>query len=220
MLELQSRNVPDLVIFYDGINDTSAAYQSGRSTHHNFDHIAAKVKKNESPPQLFVAWIESSNSFHLLKRLVAKLRQKPRNGTALVTYKTMGIDTASLSDLVVGRYISNYEIVDALAQKYGFKFVFFWQPVITIGDKSLTAEEQEMKRKMEPALIELYGSVYDRVQQVVKKYENLYYMAKIFDENEPLVWIDYAHVTPEGNRLIAQKMAQLIMDRNHDRIRN
>jgi hypothetical protein len=29
-----------------------------------------------------------------------------------------------------------------------------------------------------------------------------------------LVWIDTAHVTPEGNRLIAQKMVQVIMDRH------
>ena len=206
--QLQSGNVPDLVIFYDGVNDVYAAYQSGRSTHQNFDQIAAKLKKGESPLS-FVAWIESSNSFHLFKRLVAKLRQKPRKSADLVTYKTMGIDTATLSDSVVERYISNYEIVDALAQKYRFKFLFFWQPVISIGDKPLTSEEQEMRRRMEPMepdVIELYESVYRRVQQVAKKYENLYFMVNIFDEYEPLVWIDEAHVTPVGNRMIAQKM--------------
>jgi hypothetical protein len=214
MLELQSGDVPDLVIFYDGVNDTYAAYQSGRPTHQNFDQIVAKFQRGKSPPPSFVAWIKSSNSFHLLKRLVATLRQKPQNSTDLLTYKTMGIDTATLSDSVVETYISNYEIVDALAREYGYEFRFFWQPVIAVSDKSLTGEEQEMKRRMEPALIELYESVYGRVQQVAKKYENLYYMAKIFDEYEPLVWIDETHVIPEGNRLIAQKMMQAIIDRN------
>ena len=59
----------------------------------------------------------------------------------------MGIDTATLSDSFVETYLGNYKIVDALAQKYGFKFFFFWQPQIAIGDKSLTSEELEMKRE-------------------------------------------------------------------------
>jgi len=214
ILELRSGNVPNLVIFYDGVNDTYAAYQSGRPTHQNFDQIAAKLQKGESPPPSFIAWIESSNSFHLLKRLVAELRQKPSNSKALLTYKTMGIDTGPLSDAVVEKYINNYKIMHVLAREYSFQALFFWQPFITVGDKSLTGEEQEMKRGIDPALIELYGSVYRRVQQVTEKYEDLYYMAKVFDEYEPLVWIDIAHVTPEGNRLIAQKMVRVIMDRH------
>jgi hypothetical protein len=114
----------------------------------------------------------------------------------------------------VETYISNYKIVHALAREYGFEPLFFWQPIITAGDKSLTDEEQEMKGRLDPALIELYESVYRRVQQAAEKYEDLYYMAKVFDEYEPLVWIDSTHVIPEGNRLIAQKMLQVIMDRN------
>jgi hypothetical protein len=212
--ELQSGNIPHLVIYYDGVNDTYAAYQSGRSTHQNFNQIADRLQKGESPPPSFVAWIESLNSFHLLKRFGAGVRQNPQNSTDLLTYKTMGIDTGTLSDSIVETYISSYEIVHALAREYGFKPLFFWQPIITVGDKSLTGEEQEMKGRLDPALIELYESVYRRVQQIAEKYEDLYYMAKVFDEYEPLVWIDSAHVIPEGNRLIAQKMLQVIMDRN------
>jgi lysophospholipase L1-like esterase len=214
MLELQSGNVPDLVIFYDGVNDTYAAYQSGRPTHQNFDQLAAQLEKGNSSPPSFVAWVKSSHSFHLFKRLLAKLRQKPRNSTDLITYKTKGIDTAALGDSVVERYLSNYEIVDALAPKYGFTFLFFWQPVITIGHKSLTSEEQEMRRRMEPALIELYESVYRRVQQVAEKYGNLYYIAEMFDSLNSGVWIDETHVTPVGNRLIAERIFTVITGRN------
>ena len=210
--ELQSGHIPHLVIFYDGVNDTYAAYQSGRSTHQNVDQIAAKIEKGETPPPSLVAWIKSSNLFHLFKRLVAELKEKPQNGTDSLTYKTMGFDTGTVSNSVVEKYISNYEIVHALAQEYGFKPLFFWQPFITVGDKSLTGEEQEMKRELDPALIELYQSVYRRVQEKAKNYKDLYYIANIFDEYEPLVWIDSTHVIPEGNRLIAQKMLQITMD--------
>jgi lysophospholipase L1-like esterase len=209
IMQLQSGNVPDLVVFYDGVNDVYAAYQSGRPTHQNFDQIAAKLENKESSPPL-VAWIKSTNSFHLFNRLMAEWRQKPPNSQELVTYKTMGIDTSTLSDSVVETYLSNYEIVDALARKYGFKFFFFWQPVISIGDKPLTSEEQDMRRQMEPALIELHESVYRRVQRVANEYENLYYIAEMFDSLDSGIWIDYSHVTPVGNRLIAEKMFGVI----------
>jgi hypothetical protein len=212
--ELQSGDVPNLVIFYDGVNDTYAAYQSGRLTHQNFDQIAAKLQNGNSPPPSLIAWIESSNSFHLLKRLLAELRQNPPNSADLLTYKTMGIDTGTLSDAVVDKYSGNYKIVHALAREYGFEALFFWQPFIAVGNKSLTDEEQEMKRSSDPALIELYKSVYARVEQLAKKYENIYYIADIFDKYEPLIWIDSAHVTAVGNRLIAQKMVQVIMNRH------
>jgi lysophospholipase L1-like esterase len=214
ILALKSGNVPNLVIFYDGVNNIYAAYQSGRPTHQNFDHIATKLQKGEDPSPSLVGWIKSSNSFQLLERLMTKPSQKQQNSANLLTYKTMGISTATLTDSVVECYISDYEIVDALAQKYGFKFFFFWQPIIMVGDKPLTGEEQEMKRRREPALIELYESVYARVQHMAKKYENLYYIANIFDEYLPLVWIDEAHVTPVGNQMIAQKVLQVIIGHN------
>jgi len=78
----------------------------------------------------------------LLKRFGAEVRQKTRDSADLLTYKTMGIDTGTLSDSIVETYISSYEIVHALAREYGFKPLFFWQPVITAGDKFLTDESR------------------------------------------------------------------------------
>jgi hypothetical protein len=45
LLQLESGNVPHLVIFYDGINNIYAAYQSGQAgVHENLDPIAAKLQ--------------------------------------------------------------------------------------------------------------------------------------------------------------------------------
>ena len=48
---------------------------------------------------------------------------------------------------------------------------------------------------MEPTLIELYESVYRRVEQGANGYENLYYVAKLFYSLDSGIWIDFAHVT-------------------------
>jgi lysophospholipase L1-like esterase len=216
MLELQSGNVPALVIFYEGANDVYAAYQSGRATHQNNNQIADKLNKGNSPPPLppLVAWIKSTSSFYVLNRLMATLRPKPRDSTNLINYKTMGIDTATLTDSMVETYIGNYEIVNALAQKYGFEALFFWQPQIAVGEKSLTNEELEMRRELDPVVVEFYQSVYHRVQQVAKKYENFYYIADTFDSANSQIYIDQVHVTPVGNQLIAERIFREIRGRN------
>jgi hypothetical protein len=38
----------------------------------------------------------------------------------------MGIDRTALTEAVVRTYLDNYNVVDALAHKYGFKYAFFW----------------------------------------------------------------------------------------------
>ena len=49
LLQLQSGNVPDLVVFYNIAGDISAAYQSGRAgVHANLDEIAARFEGRRS----------------------------------------------------------------------------------------------------------------------------------------------------------------------------
>jgi lysophospholipase L1-like esterase len=213
MLELQSGNIPDLFVSYEGANDVYAAYQSGRSTHQNSNQIADRLNKAKNSPQ-FITWIESTNSFHLSERLMARLRRKAQDRPALITYKTTGIDTETLTGSMVGTYLGNYKLVEALAQAYGFKFLFFWQPQVAVGTKPLTSEELEMRRGLDPDLIEFYESTYRRVQQVAKKYENLYYIADTFDSSDFQIYIDQVHVTPVGNRLIAERIFRIIMERD------
>lgn len=207
LTQLQHGNVPDLVIFYDGIGDVYAAYQSGQAgVHMNPSQIAAKLTE---PQNRFVEWLKGSHSFSLLQRAVARLGREEKP----VTYQTLGIDTESLGDSVAEVYLSNYEIVGALAQEHGFKYFFFWQPVVSVGDKQLTREEQDMRSGMDPALVNLVGVVYRNIELATPEYENLYYIGQAVEEQVSQIWIDWAHVTPVGNQLIAQEMLDAIRSR-------
>jgi len=218
--QLQSGNVPDIVLFYDGVNDVYAAYQSGQAgVHQNFDQIASTVEGRrfygENRLLSFIVLLRGSYSFSLFEESIARLREKLQHGKKLVTYETLKVDRAILSGSVARAYLSNYKIVSALAQKYGFKFGFFWQPIISIGKKPLTDEEQDMRRLMDPALVALYDSVYRIIEQSASEYESLYYMGHIFDEYKSGIWIDDAHITPAGNQIVAKKMINIIATRNH-----
>ena len=219
LMQLRSGNVPDLVVFYDGPGDIYAAYQSGRAdVHQNFDQIAAKFERRQNP-STFVDKLRSSYSYSLIENLLSKLIiAKPRQEetTEPITYESMGIDAGTLSDLLVQNYFGSYNIVSALAQKYGFKYSFFLQPIVSMGDKRLTTEEQEMKHslEMETAFNKLCTAVYKTAELESSKYQNFYTMAHIFDEYDSLLWIDEFHVTPVGNQLIAQKMLDVITRRS------
>jgi hypothetical protein len=67
IVQLQSGNIPDMVIFYDGVNDVYAAYESGKpGVHPTLSKIEAKFEERE---QLLVKWIESTRLFSMIERL-------------------------------------------------------------------------------------------------------------------------------------------------------
>ncbi len=210
MLQLQSGNIPDTVIFYDGVNDVLAAYESGQpGSHVTLAKIASKYENPEHP---LIQWFKSSRQYALVENLVQKLqRNGQENGQRLPKYQTVEIDADYLADSVTEVYLSNYEIMGALAQEYGFEYFFFLQPHLAVDKKALTQEEQIIKSRMDPALARLAKAVYENIALAATNYENLWYIANVFDEEETQIWFDeWGHVTPEGNRLVAWEMLAVI----------
>ena len=223
LLQLRSGNVPDLVLFYNVEGDTYAAYQAGRAgVIQNLDQVAARFERS-GKTSTFVDRLRSTSSYSLIDELMGKLtianpQQKEPTPSKLVTYESMGIDAAKLSDLIVQNYLGNYKIVSALAQKYGFKYFFFAPPIVSLGNKPLTPEEQEMKYRLESdvAMDKLFTAVYQTIERESSNYQNLYSMVHIFDHDDSLIWIDAGHFTPIGNQLIAARMLDVIQARSSD----
>ena len=223
LMQLRSGNVPDLVLFYSITGDIAVAYESGRTgVHANLNQIAAKFQSRRELPEL-VGWLRSTYAYSLIDHLVGKLtianpQQKEPTPSKLVTYESMGIDVTKLSDSIVQDFFGNYKIVNALGQTYGFKYFFIVPPIVSLGNKSLTPEEREMKDALESnvALNKLLTAVYQKIERESSKYQNLYSMVHIFDRYDFLIWIDGGHVTPLGNQLIAKRMLDIIQARSSD----
>jgi hypothetical protein len=210
LTRLQAGDVPNLAVFYDGPNDVYAAFQSGRTTvHENAEQIARMFEHHgEAESSPLAEWLDRSALVRVSRSLVNRLAQAPP--PSLLTYETMGIDRAALTDAVVRTYLDNYNVVDALAHQYGFKYAFFWPAYISAGTKHLTEEEGALKRAVDPSLSKLYASVYHTMESRIPQHENLHSMTPIFDGHDSLIWIDDSHVTPAGNELIADGMLRAI----------
>src|SRR5947207_12040355 len=223
LLQLRSGNVPDVVLFYSIGGDVPAAYQSGRAgLPANLDEIASRFERRREPPT-FVDWLKSTYSYSLIDQLIGKLtianpQQKEPTPSELVNYESMGIDAAKLSDSIVQDYLGNYEIVGALAQNYGFKYFFFLPPLVSLGNKPLTAEEQEMKSRLESqvALSQFWTAAYQTMERESSNDQNVDWMRHVFDRYDGLLWIDEGHVTPIGNQLIAKRMLDVFQARSSD----
>jgi hypothetical protein len=226
LMQLRSGNVPDVVLFYTIGDDIYSAYQSGRpGVIENLSQIASRFEgRQEAPTFSFVDRLRRTYSYSLIDQLMGKLtianpqqKEEPTAGK-LVTYESMGVDVAMLSDSVARDYFGSYKIVSALAQEYGFKYFFFLPPTIALGNKPLTPEEQKMKHEEESktAIHKLSAAVYRAIEREASKYPNFYSLVHLLDRYDSLMWIDGWHVTPIGNQVIAEGMLTVIQTRSSD----
>jgi len=213
LLLLQAGNVPDLVLFYEGLNDAYAAYQSGMAgAHENYEQLAARFEGDDRPAEggAVAHVVRRTNLFRVSWYLFAGLTHHVDEPPQLKTYQSMGIDPDTIAAAVVRTYFGNYDIVDALARKYGFEYRFIWPPYIRLGRKPLVVAEQAISRNVDPALDRLYQSVYQRVSASAAAHPRLFDTTSALDGSSDLLWIDEVHLTPTGNRLIASTIAATI----------
>ena len=100
---------------------------------------------------------------------------------------------------------------------YSFSSLFMFQPALGIGDKPLSPEEEalyaislarsegyalRMGALMRPELLRYLdsGSAAD----------NVFDMGNVFENTTQAVYLDWAHLSGEGNRLVAEKMSGIL----------
>jgi len=226
LLQLRSANIPDLVVSYSITSDIVAAYVSGRAgVHANVEQIAARFQSGGKSSSTFVDGLTNTYSYALINMLITKVadpnyQQKisaelegmTASASELVTYETRGVAVKELSDAIVQTYSANYRIVNALAQKNGFEYFFFVQPIVSLGEKRLTPEEQKMKNslKSDVGLNKLMTAVYSGVKRESSNYKKMLFLSDVFDHDDSLIWIDTDHVTPIGNEIVARRMLNII----------
>ena len=200
VLELkQAKRKPDLVIFYDGPSDVYETYQSGQpGLHQNFDDTRQTLEARAS---------SGSGSFrYLTETNTAKLFfQQKRQGR--MGKRSSAEDVEDLIRATIRCYLDNVELVKALAREYKFQPAFFWEPTLSTGGKHLTTEEEDARataRKQSPGLEEMNQRAYALLQTQAQT--PVFPIADALDSASETVYFDEAHVSAEGNRLVADRM--------------
>ena len=202
---LQADTIPDIVIFYDGVNEVQAAYESGKAgTPVNLAPITDRFAQSEHP---LVTFVKSTRMFALAKNWVMQRAQANNEQRIILNYQSQGVNKDILARAVADHYLDNYDLIEHLSKEYGFDYFFFLQPHLTRGNKTLTQEEQKMLSEMTPAYVELARTIYDDILISLPDHNNLWNLEHSFDDEKQQIWIDTGgHVTPEGNSLVAHEI--------------
>ncbi len=191
--------VPDLVIFYEGCNDAIAKLQTPEleRVHQNFsswERRNGSQHRHLGIPDEMVNWL----SYHSLARMVRDRILTPRTDDA----PQLSPDQLQhLAAEVVETYEENARFVRALGERYGFQSRFFWQPIVYTKSNP-SQQEQSYRTSFGEPLAEIYRIATARIRESTLIHD----LSKSYDGADKAVYIDFAHVSEEGNAIIAAKI--------------
>jgi hypothetical protein len=213
-LELRAGRVPDLVVFYDGVNDTYSAWQQGRAGIPQNEHTRvlefnmSNPKRRSERTRLLLREYASNLAlrrfaFSIVKRITPRRAAGPAAAPP-------GHD-ALVRD-VVQMYRGHMALVHTLSEQYGFRYVFFWQPNL-FEKKVLTPSEQ-----IQADIMKTEGEFFRRTYEAVRGSDlaessggRFHDISTIFAAESKPVYFDFCHMGEEGNRVVASHMIDPVL---------
>jgi lysophospholipase L1-like esterase len=211
--ELQAGYRPDLVLFYDGVNDTTSALLEGEAgVTTNERNRRAEFNIRQSPARLGAAMIarliQDSGSYRFAQLIGRRL---PGWGGQMG-----GLLAADQRDRlaaeVVRRYHANLLMAEQLGRGFGFDVLSYWQPDI-FEKTELTAYEREEAEKFRWA-----RAFFREVHEALRKSEELkgvrgfHDLSRFFADSDVLNFIDYCHTTESANDRLAGAVARDVLE--------
>ena len=200
----QAAQKPDLVIFYDGVMDSYLPYQSNLpDAHFNFAQTKEEFQSLGNHGAS-LEYLKHTNTYRTLMELRSTLVE---GGADIDRAHFTAKELNSMAEITYNNYLKNIRLVDLLAQGFGFRCAFFWQPTLLAGHKPLTAEEIRL-RKAELSNHPGGDAVFQATYNLFEHYqnENFFDLADIFDKDSDERFLDFSHIGPTGNQIVADKM--------------
>lgn len=198
--ELQRGNIPDAVIFYDGVNDVYSAYQNQQpGLPQNEANRRKEFNLSKNLPAAYDNFIYNLAKSSRLASFLARLLNMKNKNTSYesVAQPNLAYGTAET-------YFHNIRVVNALSLEYNFEAVFYWQPTIFNKSKLTKYEKLEYARELS------VKSLFDEVYRIVSKKnhtDGFYDLSNLFYNTNPPVFIDFCHISEDGNLIVAKEMA-------------
>ncbi len=208
--QLKAGGHPDIVIFYDGVNDSSLAWApAGRpNAHFMLGTIKARVEGTLTGRLDF---LQKSYAARVVAEGLAHLRPATSYGP-LISKAQPNVITA------LDNYEANMRLARALAEVYKFKLYCFWQPILVYGHKPLAPFEHQMATRdasgtsAESAWFLTMAAAYREAERRASQGGRFVFLGSLFDSTPEPVYVDEAHLGPVGNELAAQAIASYILD--------
>lgn len=211
--QLQLGNRPDVVIFYDGINDAGAAWSQPElpGAHEYLTRFRELGRRSElgSP---FVQLIRESGTFRVTMFALRKLGVDLQASTEEPSLE----GAQGRGEFALQVSVEAYRTADALAAAYGFDTLFLFQPVLGGGMKPLhEAEQSVLEAALQVPVIQRSLAVYEDYRRAVREYDGsgslaIHDLSDAFEVFTEPIYLDWAHITDQGNRIVAIRIFEIL----------
>ena len=196
---------PDVVIFYDGINDVgNCARDLDAYSHHREPLIRRTMKESgaEHPESFAFLLLPTRNLIEKLGRVWAS-----RTSTSFYDCDSKPGKPESIARVL----LSDWVMVKNIVESYGGVFVAILQPSaylsVTRKDHfAVDAEETRQFKVVYPIIVDMLQEEFSKLQ------ENFVDMQRVLDVDE-YVFFDPRHLSPRGNEIIAGYMSEAVAER-------
>lgn len=198
--ELVKNNIPDIVIFYDGVNEVISAHQNNEAgTPTNAYNRKKEFKIAHSYKKRIALMVYSSN----LYRFVTTMQRKIFTNSA---YKQLSSRSDTLATNIAENYVGYVQLSKSLENEYGFTVFNFMQPNI-YSKKNMTAAEQGYYKDQQ-YYENLYTLSYETVRKdaIMINDSSFVDISDVFDTAEKTIYFDFCHTGELGNKLVAARM--------------
>tara|TARA_R110002049_G_scaffold309292_2_gene520347 strand:- start:7469 stop:8641 length:1173 start_codon:yes stop_codon:yes gene_type:complete len=198
--ELIKNNIPDIVVFYDGVNEVISAHQNNEAgTPTNAYNRKNEFKIAHDYKKRIKLVVESSNLYRFATSVALKIFTNS-------PYKQLGKRSDKLAMSIAENYIGFVKISKSLENEYGFKVFNFMQPNI-YSKKNLTETEKGYYKDYE-YYKNLYSLSYSSVRKdsLMIRDSTFIDISDVFDAEEKTIYVDFCHTGEPGNQLVAKKM--------------
>jgi len=207
LLELRSGNVPDVVVFYDGINDVSSAMYNG----------VAGIPQNESRRRAEFNLLSLHRSADFDRAQVVRMAE--RSATVRIARaikrRVIGEQRASAAmrranrsdDLpaqVATTYVDNLEFICMLAHRYHFTPLFYLQPVIY--ERSRPTAYEEVQRRAAEKYRRFFESCYQESATRAAAIDGFRDISNTLAEADTSCFVDFMHTSEAANAIIAHEI--------------
>jgi len=205
---------PDVVIFYDGINDPFPAMQMKVAgiPQNEFNRIREfnvlhPDRRSDLLAEVFSLSLRQTSTYRFASDAIRRLSAGSQEATK---GRSTGALPSSLSltlvEDVVRVYRTNVRFIEALSRSYDFQAEFFLQPAVFTKQRLTTYERARLD--------EVAGTIpdYSRVYQALRSDPDLagnphfHEISDVFGQDARPHFIDPWHLSEEGNAVIAARM--------------
>lgn len=189
---LQDGHRPDIVVFYDGVNDVKNKCRSELGPYSDSQEFRIRTRLDPDVGTLRYFFLAVLDPFERLTGKFVGTRTRPYDCDK----------NEAKAKAVAEALISDWELAKLVTKFHGIRFIAIFQPVIYFS--ATKKEHIPVDKPLEQQFVKVYPMMAERVKQ--KGYVSL---TSALDAEEYL-YVDFAHLSPNGNERMANRLAEIV----------